>query len=174
MLEVAKNRCESLLLSTASETSRAPPALRFQVFDALDTSKSLDGDLDGKADLVLSTLVLEHLPLDDFFKTVTSFLKSDGYLVLTNMHGDMGRISQAGFVDPETGEKIRGTSYVYDIEEAVKEAEIYGLDVVGEVQERAVGENDIGEGRVLGPRGKKWTGVKVWFGMVMRFRALAA
>jgi SAM-dependent methyltransferase len=164
MLAVAKQRCETLL---ASATTSVPPTLSFHVFDALDTSKSLDTRLDSKTDLVLSTLVLEHLPVDIFFKTVTALLKPDGVLVLTNMHGDMGRISQAGFVDPETGEKVRGTSYVYEIEEVVQEAKKYGLEVIGDVQERVVREDDIGEG-VLGPRGKKWIGVKVWFGWVMR------
>jgi len=38
---------------------------------------------------------------------------------------------------------------------------------VGEVGERGVEEVDLGV--VVGERGKKWVGVKVWFGFVMRF-----
>ncbi|KUJ09237.1 S-adenosyl-L-methionine-dependent methyltransferase [Mollisia scopiformis] len=170
MLEVAKQRCEALLDSTAANATSAPPTLNFQVFDALDSSSLTESGLEGKADLVLSTLVLEHLPLDTFFKTVTKFLKPGCVLVLTNMHADMGRMSQAGFVDPETGEKVRGTSYVYKVDEVVQEGNKYGFYVVGKVAERQVTEEDIGEARLLGPRGKKWIGVNVWFGMVMRLR----
>lgn len=39
---------------------------------------------------------------------------------------------------------------------------------MGEMRERAVEEQDVGDGKLLGPRGKKWIGVKVWFGCVMR------
>lgn len=171
MLEVAKQRCEALLASTASTAISAPPKLNFQVFDALNSSSTSESfDLEGKADLVLSTLVLEHLPLDTFFTTVKFFLKLNGVLVLTNMHADMGRMSQAGFVDPETGEKVRGTSYVYEIEEMVQEGKRLGFEVVGQVGERGVSEEDIDEGKLLGSRGKKWVGVKVWFGCVMRLR----
>lgn len=85
------------------------------------------------------------------------------------MHAHMGRISQAGFVDAESGEKVRGTSYNYEVEEVIEEGKRRGFEVVGKVGEREVREEDIGEGRLLGKRGKKWVGVKVWFGLVMRF-----
>ncbi|CZR62851.1 uncharacterized protein PAC_12748 [Phialocephala subalpina] len=164
MLSVAKQRCESLLASTASTATSAPPTLNFHVFDALSPS---DLGVEGSADLVLSTLVLEHLPIDTFFKAASSFLKPNGVLVVTNMHADMGRISQAGFVDPESGEKVRGTSFVYEIQEVLDEGRKWGFEVLGSVGEREVGEKDIGEGKLLGPRGKKWVGVDVWFGLVM-------
>ncbi|KAF8859839.1 S-adenosyl-L-methionine-dependent methyltransferase [Acephala macrosclerotiorum] len=167
MLSVAKSRCESLLTSTAPTTPSSPPTLTFHVFDALNPSPTFSL---GKADLVLSTLVLEHLPIGTFFKTASNFLASNGILVLTNMHADMGRISQAGFVDPDTGEKVRGTSFVYEIEEVVDEGKKWGFEVLGEIGEREVRGEDIGEGRLLGERGKKWVGVKVWFGVVMRLR----
>ncbi len=116
---------------------------------------------------MLSTLVLEHLPINVFFRTVKDLLKAeDGYLVLTNMHAEMGRISQAGFVDEVTGEKIRGNSYAHGIQEVVEEGEKLGFSVVGDVSERGIEEGDLGT--VVGERGKKWVGVRVWFGFIMR------
>ena len=84
------------------------------------------------------------------------------------MHADMGRISQAGFLDEDTGEKIRGDSFIYEIEEILEEARKWGFILEGEVQEREVREEDVGEGRLLGKRGRKWVSIKVWFGMVLR------
>jgi SAM-dependent methyltransferase len=168
MLMVAKQRCETHLTANTSKVLLAPPAVEFHEFDALNPELSPEiKALEGKADLVLSTLVLEHLPLDVFFRTVRSFLKPGGYFLLTNMHADMGRISQAGFVDEVTGEKIRGHSFAHEISEAIEEGEKWGFEVVGEVAERAIIEDDLGA--VVGERGKKWIGINVWFGFVMRF-----
>jgi SAM-dependent methyltransferase len=167
MLTIAKQRCEDHLKSNASDTTQAPPLIEFHEFDALNPDLSPEiNALERKADLVLSTLVLEHLPLDVFFRTVKYFLRSGGYVLLTNMHAGMGRISQAGFVDEVTGEKIRGHSYAHETSQVVEEGEKWGFEVVGEVGERAVGSADLGT--VVGERGKKWIGVNVWFGFVMR------
>ena len=171
MLDVAHHRCTKYL-ETRPTTLFEFPKIEFYEFDALNPAKFPDvKELEGKADVVLSTLVLEHLPIDIFFRSVSSLLKKRRgvYLVLTNMHAEMGRISQAGFVDEETGEKIRGDSYNYEVEEVVAEGKKWGLMLEGSVGEREVREEDIGEGRLLGPRGRKWIGVRVWFGMVMRF-----
>jgi len=169
MLEVAKQRCHTHLTANAFNTPLAPPILIFQQFDALHPESFPEvKQLEGKADLILSTLVLEHLPLGVFFHSVKSLLKpTGGYLVLTNMHAEMGRISQAGFVDQVTGEKIRGHSYAHEIEEVIEEGRKRGFEVVGEVGERGVEKGDLLV--VVGERGKKWVGVKVWFGFVMRF-----
>lgn len=126
---------------------------------------------------MLSTLVLENLPLDVFFRTVRNLRKNEGgVLVLSNMHAELGRRSQAGFMLEESI-KLQGESYVYEIEEVVKEGERWGGRVVGEVGEREVREGDLslngdlggGGGVVDRGRGKKWVGCRVWFGFVMRF-----
>jgi SAM-dependent methyltransferase len=169
MLEVAKKRCSDLLLSSNPSTTTSD--LNFLEFNALNPSSApAVKDLHGKAHLVLSTLVLEHLPIDIFFSTLASFLKPSGggYAVVTNMHAEMGRRGQAGFVDVETGIKVRGTSFNYEIEEVVEEGRKWGFELVGEMGERAVREEDLEVG-VLGERGRKWIGTKVWFGCVMRF-----
>lgn len=170
MLKVARDRCEKILASSRNADSPGQE-VRFLEFDALNPERfPAVKALEGQADLVLSTLVLEHLPIDVFFRTVKSFLKpSGGYLVLTNMHAEMGRRSQAGFMDPETGGKVQGMSFVYEVQEVVEEGRKWGAEVLGSVEERAVEEDDLQSGVVNEERGKKWVGCRVWFGCVMRF-----
>ncbi|OMP83084.1 putative methyltransferase AN0656 [Diplodia seriata] len=90
------------------------------------------------------------------------------------MHPDMGAVSQAGFVatDAEGRRvKVRGTSWAHGIEETVGKAGEVGLVLEGGedggVRERAVDEGLISSGMV-GGRGWKWVGTKVWFGFVVR------
>lgn len=77
----------------------------------------------------------------------------------------MGALSQAGFVNAD-GVKVRGESYVYSLGATVQAAQDAGLAVVA-ARERSVEEADI-RGGVVGRRGEKWRGVKVWFGVVVR------
>ncbi|EFW16416.1 hypothetical protein D8B26_005748 [Coccidioides posadasii str. Silveira] len=114
---------------------------------------------------VISTLVLEHVTLKEFFKAVATMLRPGGVLLLTNMHSEMGRISQAGFVHPETGVKIRPTSYSHTVAETLEEANIAGFELVGELKESSIDE-ELAE--KLGPRAKKWIGVRVWYGGCFR------
>jgi SAM-dependent methyltransferase len=169
MITVAKERCGNYLTANASGALPAPPVTEFYEFDALNQELSHEiKALEGKADLVLSTLVLEHLPIDVFFRAVKLFLKpTGGYVLLTNMHAEMGRISQAGFLDEVTGEKIRGHSYAHEIFEVIEEGGKWGFEVVGEVGERVIQQADVGT--TVGERGKKWIGVNVWYGFVMQF-----
>ncbi|KAI1342509.1 S-adenosyl-L-methionine-dependent methyltransferase [Xylariaceae sp. FL0016] len=152
---------------SADSTGIVEPTLRLETFDMLASQDAAAPSpvcvSPGTADAVLSTLVLEHIPLPTFFRHVSRMLRPGGVLLLSNMHADMGRVSQAGFVD--NGVKIRGTSYAYEIEEVVEEARRWGLEVLGEVEERGVREDMVGE---LGERSTKWVGVKCWFGGLMR------
>jgi ubiquinone/menaquinone biosynthesis C-methylase UbiE len=109
MLDIAKSRCSTLSMQSGSATS-------FYVFDALslDYGQEIE-QLRRKADVVVSTLVLEHLPIDVFFQTCASFLKPNGLLILTNMHAEMGKRSQAGFLDAENDMKVQGESFLYEI-----------------------------------------------------------
>ena len=119
------------------------------------------------ADALISTLVLEHVPLVTFFEKASQLLKPNGLALLTNMHSDMGAISQAGFVDPKTGEKVRTQSFAHHLNDVVAEAQKQGFEVVGEILERAVDEE---MSEVLGVRARKWIGVTVWFGICFRKR----
>ena len=139
--------------------------MEFAVFDMLDPTNpgGLGGVGTSVASAVVSTLVLEHVPLEAFFTVAARLVASGGVLLVTNMHAEMGARTRAGFVDAKTGEKIRGVSYVHVIEDVVSVAGRYGFGVVGEVRERAVESDDMER---LGSRAEKWIGVRCWFGVV--------
>lgn len=176
MLEIARSRCSLCV----SEDDSHVPSIQFDEFNALNVQSKpeISSSIQGQANIVISTLVLEHLPLDKFFSAVTFLLKPDsdvdnGRVLITNMHAEMGRLSQAGFSDEIEGKKtkVRGESYVYEIEEVVEEGKKWGFHVVGDILERTVEMNDVeedGSGLKLGSRGGKWIGKKMWFGMVMQ------
>lgn len=124
-------------------------------------------------DAVISTLVLEHIPLPAFFATLSALLSPPSsspsftptHALITNMHSDMGALSQAGFINPQ-GVKIRGASFAHTLADTVLEAKRAGFEVVG-TRERSVKRTDVEAGRV-GERGRKWVGVRVWFAVWVR------
>ncbi|KAI1817971.1 cyclopropane-fatty-acyl-phospholipid synthase [Poronia punctata] len=164
MLEVAKSRL-----------SGSNPHLHFGIFDMTDpTATTVAAGVvvaDFTVDAIICTLVVEHVPLDLFFRHVSRLLRDGGVLLLTNMHSEMGAISQAGFVDKATGVKIRPKSYAHTVEDLMREARRWGLIVEKDeedgtgILERAVDEDMVDK---LGPRSKKWVGVTCWFGGVFR------
>ncbi|MCJ1437580.1 hypothetical protein MMC27_006967 [Xylographa pallens] len=158
MLDIARQRCTSRLDSLSAGDHAGK--IEFEIFDMLATTTL--PDCAQAADAVLSTLVLEHIPLAVFFGTAAKLLMSGGYFLVTNMHAEMGARSQAGFVDPETGAKVRPQSFVYGVEEVVTEAARSGFRIVGRTRERAVREKDL---LMLGRRAEKWVGVRCWFGI---------
>jgi SAM-dependent methyltransferase len=120
---------------------------------------------------LITTLVLEHFPLAPFFQILSSLLSTSpqSLILLTNMHPDMGSQSQAGFVSADTdgtAVKVRGTSWVHGVQETADAARKAGFEVVGSVCERGIDEGMIGN--VVGQRGRKWIGVNVWYGMVLK------
>ncbi|GAP82878.2 putative methyltransferase small domain-containing protein [Rosellinia necatrix] len=164
MLEVARARL-------AGPAAAAGGRLHLGLFDMLAGAAPPASVAAGTADGVVSTLVAEHVPLPAFFAHAAQLLRPGGALLLTNMHPDMGAVSQAGFVDRATGEKIRPTSYAHAVGDVVREARAHGLEVLpaadGEagILERVVGEDMV---EALGPRSAKWVGVACWFGGVFR------
>jgi ubiquinone/menaquinone biosynthesis C-methylase UbiE len=161
MLEIAKGRAESEM--HAHQQDHRAKQVEFEIYDLLrDNSMPTSA---ANADAVISTLVLEHVPIGTFFAAASRMLKRGGSFLVTNMHSEMGGISQAGFVDPKTGDKIRPQSYAHRLEDVVNEAKQYGFGVVGEPLERAVDQRT---SELLGPRAKKWIGVMVWFGVCFR------
>lgn len=143
------------------------------------SSASAVADADG----IISTLVVEHIPLPTYFSCASKLLKHGGVLLLTNMHAEMGGLSQAGFVDADTGEKVRPVgSWAHTVPDVVAEAERWGFELVvvggdggiggggsGEgvegITERAVDESMVDR---LGVRSRKWVGVTCWFGGLFR------
>ncbi|KAI6360048.1 hypothetical protein MCOR25_006856 [Pyricularia grisea] len=163
MLEIAKVRLEKLHRGDATDQNLLE-TLTLKVFDLINSSTIPEEAKN--ADGIISTLVVEHIPLPNFFRQVSQMLKPGGVLLLTNMHSDMGAISQAGFVDETTGEKVRPTSYAHTMESVMEEAAKWGLKPTGEPQclrERMVTQEMV---EYLGPRSQKWVGIKCWFGGV--------
>ena len=130
-------------------------------------SITMPKNLSQGADGLISTLVLEHVPLSAFFHAAAALLRPGGVFLLTNMHSDMGGISQAGFVHPVTKIKIRPTSYAHTIPDVLNAAREAGFEVLGDegMKEVAVTEDMV---ESLGPRGRKWVGVQCWFGGCLR------
>lgn len=117
------------------------------------------------ADAVISTLVLEHIPLEAFFSVAAALLVMGGHLLVTNMHAEMGARSQAGFVDIDSGEKVRPVSHAHSIEDVLRQAARCGFRVVGEVREGTV---EGGMVERIGKRAEKWVGVRCWFGVMLQ------
>lgn len=162
MLEIARTRIDEHM-AQISKTSEAAQGAQLEIYNLLGSYRIPSCALN--ADAVISTLVLEHVPLSIFFEKASDLLTPSGLALVTNMHSDMGAISQAGFVDPKTGEKVRTQSFAHHLDDVVAEAQKQGFEVVGEILERAVDEE---MSEVLGARARKWIGVNVWFGIYFR------
>jgi SAM-dependent methyltransferase len=161
MLKVARSRVDTEL--QLMDRNKRAETVNLELFDMIQQPNPPYCALG--ADAIISTLVLEHIPTEVFFKTASRILQTDGVLLVTNMHSEMGNISQAGFVDPKTGEKVRPKSYAHCIHDVVAEAKKQGFKLEADVLERGVDEAG---SEVLGGRAKKWIGVLVWYGMIFR------
>ncbi|KAF3398532.1 putative methyltransferase [Penicillium rolfsii] len=146
---------------------RHPTTVRAQLPQSLQSSGAVG---------VISTLVLEHIPAREFFEAASATMVPGGYLLVTNMHAEMGMRSQAGFTDPQTGVKIRPTSYCHSVSEVLAAAAEAGFqveDIVGQEGQNGVLERDVDEqlAEKLGVRAKKWVGIRVWFGVCFSKKA---
>lgn len=166
MLAIAQQRC-AVHFNSLPQNSRAA-AWHLEEWDMLSEPTEGKGGPQSKrhkADLVVSTLVLEHIPLKAFFTAAANLVKPGGRLLVTNMHREMGEVSQAGFVDAH-GVKVRGESFAHGVQETVEEARRCNFMLERDVLEKAVEEADVAE---LGQRAIKWVrGPKVWYGGVWR------
>ena len=162
MLEIARSRIDKHMAQT-DRVSNAVQGAQLEQYNMLDSYPIPSCAMN--ADALISTLVLEHVPLPTFFEKASQLLKPDGLALVTNMHSEMGAMSQAGFVDPKTGEKVRTQSFAHHLNDVITEAQKQGFEVVGEILERAVDEE---MSKVLGVRAMKWIGVTVWFGLCFR------
>lgn len=171
MLEVARS---AIQIAVAEKGLTGSPEVSLGVIDLLQGASStaqlpLSLQASGAAGII-STLVLEHIPAVEFFDAASAMMLPGAFLLVTNMHADMGAISQAGFTDPQTGVKIRPTSYCHSVPEVLAAAENAGFQVENLLSEE--GGNGVLErgvdqqlGEALGARAKKWVGTKVWFGI---------
>ncbi|KAF2087860.1 S-adenosyl-L-methionine-dependent methyltransferase [Saccharata proteae CBS 121410] len=174
------NAVESATFSpfTASAEVRVNLRLvRRDVFNPDADDGGWDGDgmpEAGTVHAVVSTLVVEHVPLEVFFGTVRRLLVRGGVVLLTGMHEDMGGRGEggtgAGFVRggrDGDGVKVRGESFVHGVGEVVGEAEKWGFSVVGGVREGVV-EGERMREMGIGEKWEKWVGWRVWFGIVFK------
>lgn len=177
MLDVARSAIHS---ATQREDLKNSPEVSLGIIDLLQpatTRAQLPLSLQNSgAAGVISTLVLEHIPAKEFFEAASATMLPGGYLLVTNMHADMGMRSQAGFTDPQTGVKIRPTSYCHSVSEVLAAAEAAGFqveDIAGQDCQNGVLERDVDEQLAdkLGARAKKWVGIRVWFGVCFSKKA---
>lgn len=168
MLDVARDAISSSFSATTN--AKKPNVTLFQ-FDLLKEDNDSITTIKAAADGMISTLVLEHIPLNTYFSIAANLLHPGAYFLVSNMHADMGKLSQAGFVDPATKTKIRPMrSYAHEIGDVLSEAARAGFEVVPlrgnpGVVERAITEDVL---ETLGQRASKYVGVTVWFGVCFR------
>lgn len=161
MLEGARTKYETI----DKQSGKATASPNFRQVNFLEPS-TLPEEALAAFDGLVSTLVLEHIPMSTYWACVSKLLKSGGVGLVTNMHPDMGAKSVAGF-DNSEGVRMRGTSYVHGVEETVKAAKDVGVEIIGQAREVTMGEEMIRSGAV-GERGRKWIGTKVWYGFLFR------
>lgn len=163
MLAIAREKCNAATINNIPTTTQTP-TLKFTQTDLT----SLPPSAQNPYAAIISTLVLEHIPLPLYFTALASLLAPGGLALVTNMHPDMGATTQAGFKDGATGRRLKGTSFSHGVAESVKAAEEAGLRVLGEVREVAVSEEMLrGFGVGVREGAGKWVGRRVWFAMVL-------
>ena len=163
MLEVARERWASV------QTKSQPSSVARGHWEAVDFSnpKSISSIYERAFDGLISTLALEHIELSAFFAVVAKVLRPGGCAFVTNMHPEMGRRIQIRYKTEEGGRRGE-TSYLHGVEATVVGAKAAGLEVLGNgAEEVAVSEEMVKKG-LVDERGRKWVGVKVWYGLWLR------
>lgn len=67
--------------------------------------------------------------------------------------------------------KFQGESFAHTIEEVMIGGAKYGFIVDGPVVEKSIKKEDV-ELKLIGERGRKWIGYKVWYGFVMQLEGV--
>ena len=175
MLEVARRKSGEVIQDLQAKQQLTRASCSFEKWDLLQGtdggcstagSSTAPPEIAQGADGITSNLVIEHLPLEPFFRAVSGLLKPEGTLMITNMHQDKGfGGGQAEFVDAATGHMMRGTSYFHSVEEVIAEAAKWKLEVIGDVLEK--GAEDIAGFEEIFSEGDKARkrGQKFWFGI---------
>lgn len=160
MLEIAERRCNKAS-NELPENSR-PSTLSFKVYNPLDKKTGGDNPVPGQAQGLISTLVIEHLPIAEFFKMCAEIVAPGGYVLVTDIHEDLARVAHGSIVDPETGAKLWTESHIHTNEAVKNEGAKWGFDLV-EIQEGTPKDPHL-----VGPMRGHWDGVKCWVGFVLR------
>lgn len=169
MLEVARTKCE------AAVAHRQNVGIELEQVD-ISRLENVPARFANHFDGLISTLVLEHIPIEIFFGILAKVLKPGAYALVTNMHENMGKLSRAGY-KTASGERVKATSYIYSVPETLEAAANAGLSVIGDPKEAAVDEQMIDGGVVRGvkfekgqvtERARKWVGTTIWYGLLLQ------
>ncbi|KAK7036052.1 Methyltransf-25 domain-containing protein [Favolaschia claudopus] len=140
------------------------PRLTLQQYNILTDSPPITSFLPSSVDAVISTLVIEHLPsLPAFFDLSCKILRSGGWLLVTNMHEDMGAKTGAGFYD-ENGVRVRMEKFAHTEEEVLNAGLASGLELQRPPMIRQVKNEE--HAQALGARAGKWIGINMLYGMI--------
>jgi SAM-dependent methyltransferase len=121
-------------------------------------------------EFVLSTLVINHMPLDVFFKGIEGLLSRDSVALVTCMHPEVGPAGHSSTGNQDEKTEMGGESgFRRSVQEVLKVARECGLTLQGAVNEVKLSSTMV-EGLEESLRGdaRKWIGRKVWFSVVLR------
>ena len=134
MLEIAESRYHAL------QRRGMGAKLVLEVHDALETPAPpvcATG-----ADAVISTCVMEHLPLQVFWELMKAMVLPGGFVLITDAHPDVSVSTQINYTDPLSGKRYWGVSHVHQFADTIKEANSAGFEQVGKTRER-LGSKDM-------------------------------
>ncbi|KAJ6567018.1 S-adenosyl-L-methionine-dependent methyltransferase [Mycena capillaripes] len=138
--------------------------LRLFEYNIITDSPPCASFLPSTVDAVISTLVIEHLPsLPAFFSLVHKMLSNGGWVLVTNMHEDMGAKTGAGFLN-KNGVRVTMDKFVHTVEDVKAAAFACGFELQGSPFVRGVNNEE--HANSLGSRAGKWVGINMLYGMV--------
>lgn len=116
-------------------------------------------------DVLVCALVVEHLrELPAFFARCRDVARPDAVLVLSAMHPALFlRDTNAGFLDPETGQKVRALSYPHSMADMINAALAAGFDL-----ERLVEQSVDAALAAVSPRAARYLGWPLLFALRAR------
>ncbi|KAJ7334936.1 S-adenosyl-L-methionine-dependent methyltransferase [Mycena albidolilacea] len=152
------------MLAQAKSRTHDDPRVHLLQYDILADSPPCASFLPSSVDAVISTLVIEHLPsLPAFFGLVHKILRPGGWVLVTNMHEDMGALTGAGFVN-ENGVRVTMDKFVHRVGDVTAAAIQCGFELQRPPIVRRVENEEHARG--LGSRAWKWVGINMLYGMV--------
>ncbi|KAH8427018.1 class I SAM-dependent methyltransferase [Aspergillus melleus] len=161
LLDVAEKQSEDLFAKTPPE--RRAKTVSFQVYNPLKEGSRIPHVAE-QAQGIICTLVLVHMELPGFFKMCDEMLVPGGYLLISNTHSDLAKISHGNYLDPETGERLWSDDHIHTIDGVKDEGTKCGFELL-EVQEGIPDDPNM-----VGAFRGHWEGVKCWVGFILRKR----